>query len=291
MGDHRFRKTFCYSERTRFRCLFKIHPSWQPASLLLTQLWNLSTKLLQQLQRRLLLDVTAGWHQKMHPPRSQNPKAEFSNPPAIRKGGLVSNHMFFGVLVQQKNPAVTLSGISAREAAETELFWGTQAPIHPPLVGGSQLHHPWENTHGCCQSPTPAALPVPSTHHTASSCLSLLSQSNSGRPPSGLKGLMWHEVDNWAASPSSTLNVIYIKSTFFNPSKVSRIIGINPIWITTENWWLQLKCLQVHEYGSFPFPLQSSTQVAHPCFNTETSKAEQGSADHRTTFDHRISCK
>lgn len=139
-----FRRLY-YSERTCFRYLFKIHESTTSFFAPISAMKSLNKAPTAAAAKALALCDCRLTPKKCILLAVRTLQAKFSNPMATGKGGLVSNHMFLGgVGTTEKpvHPAATLTGIAVREAAGTQLFWGTQVPIHPPLVRGSQLHHP-----------------------------------------------------------------------------------------------------------------------------------------------------
>lgn len=139
-----FRRLY-YSERTCFRYLFKIHESTTSFFAPISAMKSLNKAPTAAAAKALALCDCRLTPKKCILLAVRTLQAKFSNPMATGKGGLVSNHMFLGgVGTTEKpvHPAATLTGIAVREATGTQLFWGTQVPIHPPLVRGSQLHHP-----------------------------------------------------------------------------------------------------------------------------------------------------
>lgn len=139
-----FRRLY-YSERTCFRYLFKIHESttsfFAPIS---------AMKSLNKAPTAAAAKALALCDCRLTPKNASSLQSEpYKQSSAIPwpQGKVVWSAItcfWGGVGTTEKpvHPAATLTGIAVREATGTQLFWGTQVPIHPPLVRGSQLHHP-----------------------------------------------------------------------------------------------------------------------------------------------------
>lgn len=143
--------------------------SRQPVSLLLSQLWNLSTKLPQQLQQRLLLCVTVGWHQKMHPPCSQNPTSKVQQSHGHRERWFgQQSHVFGGCWYNRKtsSPCSHTDWDCSKGSNRNTVVLGNTGPYPPPFGKGFTVappmrKHTWmlsvSNT--CC-----SASPIRSPH-------------------------------------------------------------------------------------------------------------------------------